>query len=106
MLFGTGFSISMQKRSDTTMEELNIEIEELEPKVAPSAHGQRGYEGQPGNQDNVTLGCEGHPRNQGGHRGLSLRNGGAAGRPFTRVKHGQPSFKLQLGADSTPLPSF
>ncbi len=28
------------------MKELNIEIEELEPKVAPSAHGQLGYEGQ------------------------------------------------------------
>src|SRR5881296_1869448 len=42
----------MQKRSDATMKELKIEIEELEPKVAPSAHGQLGYEGQPGNQGN------------------------------------------------------
>src|SRR5439155_12194923 len=51
MLFATG-SISMEKRSHTTTKELNIEIEELEPKVAPSAHGQLGYEGQPGNQGN------------------------------------------------------
>src|SRR6266516_1928704 len=66
MLFGTG-SISMQKRSDATIKELNIEIEELEPKVAPNADGQLGYEGQPGNQGNGLLGYEGHPGNQGGH---------------------------------------
>jgi len=32
-------------------QELDIHIEELEPKVAPSIPpGQHGYEGQPGNQ--------------------------------------------------------
>jgi len=57
----------MEKRSHTTTKELNIEIEELEPKVAPSAHGQLAYEGQPGNQGNGLLGYEGHPGSQGGH---------------------------------------
>ncbi len=52
----------------TKMEKLNLEIETLEERIAPSvANGSLGYEGQPGNQGNGTLGYEGQPGNQGGH---------------------------------------
>ena len=49
------------------MDELRIEVEQLEDRIAPSATGSLGYEGQPGNQGNGTLGYEGQPGNQGGH---------------------------------------
>jgi len=48
------------------MDELRIEIEQLEDKIAPSvAPGQLGYEGQPGNQGN---GLQGRPRKPAGRR--------------------------------------
>lgn len=51
-------------------EQLNLQIEELEERIAPSvAPGLLGYEGQPGNQagGNTGLsGYEGQPGNQGG----------------------------------------
>jgi len=51
----------MEKKS------LELEIEELEERIAPSvAPGQLGYEGQPGNQGNGLKGYEGRPGNQGG----------------------------------------
>ena len=31
---------------------INLEVEELEDRIAPDANGQLGYEGQPGNQGN------------------------------------------------------
>lgn len=43
-----------------------FEIEKLEERIAPTANGQLGYEGQPGNQGNGLLGYEGQPGNQGG----------------------------------------
>jgi len=43
-----------------------LEVEELEERIAPGAHGQLGYEGQPGNQGNGQQGYEGQPGNQGG----------------------------------------
>jgi hypothetical protein len=45
---------------------LNLEIEVLEERIAPSVTGSGGYEGQPGNQGNGQLGYEGQPGNQGG----------------------------------------
>jgi len=48
-------------------EELKLELEPLEERIAPSSTGQNGYEGQPGNQGNGTHGYEGQPGNQGGH---------------------------------------
>jgi hypothetical protein len=54
-------------------EELKLEIEELEERIAPSVTGTGGYEGQPGNQGggggNGSLGYEGQPGNQGGQGG-------------------------------------
>jgi hypothetical protein len=50
-------------------EELKLEIEELEERIAPSVTGQGGYEGQPGNQGNGSNGYEGQPGNQGGKGG-------------------------------------
>jgi len=47
-------------------DELNLQVEELEERIAPGAHGQLGYEGQPGNQGNGLHGYEGQPGNQGG----------------------------------------
>jgi hypothetical protein len=47
--------------------EVVVQIEELEERIAPSANGQLGYEGQPGNQGNGLKGYEGQPGNQGGH---------------------------------------
>jgi len=52
---------------DEAKKEIRLEIEELEERIAPSANGQLGYEGQPGNQGNGLLGYEGQPGNQGGH---------------------------------------
>ncbi len=48
------------------MNELKLEIEVLEERIAPGATGSLGYEGQPGNQGNGLLGYEGQPGNQGG----------------------------------------
>lgn len=51
-------------------EQLNLQIEELEERIAPSvAPGLLGYEGQPGNQGGGNTGLsgyEGQPGNQGG----------------------------------------
>jgi hypothetical protein len=50
------------------MEELKLEIEPLEERIAPSVPpGLKGYEGQPGNQGgggNGQQGYEGQPGNQ------------------------------------------
>jgi len=46
--------------------EILLKVEELEERIAPSATGQLGYEGQPGNQGNGLQGYEGQPGNQGG----------------------------------------
>jgi hypothetical protein len=43
-----------------------FQVERLEERIAPTANGQLGYEGQPGNQGNGLLGYEGQPGNQGG----------------------------------------
>jgi len=51
---------------DQTVEKLDLKIEELEERIAPTAVGQLGYEGQPGNQGNGLQGYEGQPGNQGG----------------------------------------
>jgi hypothetical protein len=60
--------ILKKKGGDIKMQEqIRLEIEELEPRIAPSQPpGQLGYEGQPGNQGNGLLGYEGQPGNQGG----------------------------------------
>ena len=57
--------------SDQTVEKLDLSIEELEERIAPTAAGQLGYEGQPGNQGGGgggggLQGYEGQPGNQGG----------------------------------------
>ncbi len=31
-------------------DEIRLEVEELEERIAPSVHGTGGYDGQPGNQ--------------------------------------------------------
>ena len=49
------------------MQELKLEIEQLEERIARDSNGSNSYEGQPGNQGNGTLGYEGQPGNQGGH---------------------------------------
>jgi len=54
----------MEPRKD---QEERFEIELLEERIAPTATGQQGYEGQPGNQGNGLRGYEGQPGNQGGH---------------------------------------
>jgi hypothetical protein len=46
--------------------EILLNVEELEERIAPSATGQQGYEGHPGNQGNGQQGYEGQPGNQGG----------------------------------------
>ena len=46
-------------------ETLELEIEVLEERIAPSVTGSGGYEGQPGNQGNGSDGYEGQPGNQG-----------------------------------------
>lgn len=55
----------------TYREQLDLRIEELEERIAPSMPpGLLGYEGQPGNQaggNTGLLGYEGQPGNQGGH---------------------------------------
>ena len=53
-------------RRGTTIEDLKLEIEVLEERIAPTANGSLSYEGQPGNQGNGLKGYEGQPGNQGG----------------------------------------
>ena len=59
----------MENRNETPQQEprKRFQIEKLEERIAPTATGQQGYEGQPGNQGNGLHGYEGHPGNQGGH---------------------------------------
>lgn len=59
----------MESRNETRNEESQsrFQIERLEERIAPTATGQQGYEGQPGNQGNGLRGYEGHPGHQGGH---------------------------------------
>ena len=45
---------------------IQLEIEEMEERIAPGGLGSLGYEGQPGNQGNGLNGYEGQPGNQGG----------------------------------------
>ena len=54
-----------EPRNDVTSS--RFQIEKLEERIAPTANGQLGYEGQPGNQGNGLQGYEGQPGNQGGH---------------------------------------
>ena len=44
-----------------------FQIEQLEERIAPTATGQQGYEGQPGHQGNGLRGYEGQPGHQDGH---------------------------------------
>jgi hypothetical protein len=55
-----------QEQEPREEQKKRFEIEMLEARIAPSAIGQLGYEGQPGNQGNGLLGYEGRPGNQGG----------------------------------------
>jgi hypothetical protein len=61
---GKGVS-TMSDRHD-----LQLEVEELEERIAPSITGQGGYEGQPGHQGGGSgggsVGYEGQPGHQGG----------------------------------------
>ena len=59
----------MESRNEPRKEEnpRRFQIEKLEERIAPTATGQQGYEGQPGNQGNGLRGYEGQPGNQGGH---------------------------------------
>ena len=54
-------------------DEIELQIEELEERIAPTATGQQGYEGQPGNQGGWNQrgqkGYEGQPGNQSGKGG-------------------------------------
>ena len=54
------------KQVNEPKNEIHLEIEELEERIAPTANGSLGYEGQPGNQGNGQQGYEGQPGNQGG----------------------------------------
>lgn len=47
-------------------QEIKLDVELLEERIAPSSTGSNGYEGQPGNQGNGQHGYEGQPGNQGG----------------------------------------
>ena len=49
-----------------TPQKRRFHIEKLEERIAPTATGSLGFEGQPGNQGNGLLGYEGQPGNQGG----------------------------------------
>ena len=54
------------------IKEITLEVIELEERIAPTANGSLGYEGQPGNQGNGLGGYEGQPGNQGGECSQSL----------------------------------
>ena len=61
-------SIPGNERPNPMKEEIKLQVEELEERIAPSnPPGQLGYEGQPGNQGNGLGGYEGQPGNQGGN---------------------------------------
>jgi hypothetical protein len=70
------FSDDRGRKEVTTMKDIQLKVEELEERIAPSiAPGLQGYEGQPGNQGGQNgnngpapglLGYEGQPGNQGG----------------------------------------
>ena len=66
-------------------EEITLDVELLEERIAPSATGSLGYEGQPGNQGNGQLGYEGQPGNQGngllGYEGQPGNQGGGDHNP-------------------------
>jgi len=47
-------------------EEIQLQIEQLEERVAPGGLGSFGYEGQPRKQGNGLQGYESQPRDQGG----------------------------------------
>jgi hypothetical protein len=55
-----------RKEVNEMKDQIELQVEELEERIAPSANGQLGYEGQPGNQGNGQKGYEGQPGNQGG----------------------------------------
>ena len=67
------------------MEDLKLEIEVLEERIAPTANGSLSYEGQPGNQGNGLKGYEGQPGNQGngqlGYEGQPGNQGGGVHNP-------------------------
>jgi len=46
--------------------EIQLDVEQLEERIAPDSTGSNGYEGQPSNQGNGLGGYEGQPGNQGG----------------------------------------
>ena len=56
----------MKTQELMNVEELKLQVEELEERIAPDSNGQNSYEGQPGNQGNGLNGYEGQPGNQGG----------------------------------------
>ena len=56
-----------QQQKKEKSREHRFQIVKLEERIAPTATGQQGYEGQPGHQGNGLRGYEGHPGNQGGH---------------------------------------
>lgn len=61
----------MSKSDLLAVDKLDLKIEELEERIAPSMPpGLLGYEGHPGHQAGGhpgLQGYEGHPGNQGGH---------------------------------------
>jgi hypothetical protein len=59
--------VDNQKELSKPESEKRFQIVQLEERIAPTATGQQGYEGQPGNQGNGQQGYEGQPGNQGGH---------------------------------------
>jgi len=63
-----------------TPQKRRFHIEKLEERIAPTATGSLGFEGQPGNQGNGSLGFEGQPGNQGngllGYEGQPGNQGG------------------------------
>lgn len=56
----------MEPRKQDEQQPGRFQIEKLEERIAPTANGSLGYEGQPGNQGNGQQGYEGQPGNQGG----------------------------------------
>src|SRR2546426_4411111 len=55
-----------RKEVNEMKDQIELQVEELEERIAPDANGQLGYEGQAGNQGNGLKGYEGQPGNQGG----------------------------------------
>jgi hypothetical protein len=72
-VFSTRLRENMERKEVKKMKEIELEIEALEERIAPSQPpGLLGFEGQPGNQGGGggqppgLLGFEGQPGNQGG----------------------------------------